>query len=394
MTHKLFSDRLSGKIRRQSAPFLWCVLMGMSDKCPDEDNLLHCAFMLDKVNKLLCDPISMNEKQLDSLQSTLFDFGSTFAAVFRVDISTKLHRLMRHVKHHIVHLGCLRRCSSEENEESYKQFKSIVENTNRHMHYLASQLLNVWVGRSQSFTDPDIDISDPNYDDPDTSITVHDEQISVKWSDFVCTASSIVDQLSGSCTPADVSQQVLQLKFNGSFNCKSLKAVRFPTTVAQCSSFMYKTLFGGDNVYGRSNRHDAVFATVRGQQTLGLVETVFAVRCHCKFTSVQRLVLLRLLTPTATVHGNHKVDILFGHKRFTYDRSQYGHIHVALVPATSLLRPAMVVVDHYWIKQTYGLSTTTEHLRDDQQTQMSMAFFLVNGFNIYRRRQRIGNADS
>lgn len=55
----------------------------------------------------------------------MFDFGLQMSDLFNVDVSMKLHSLMRHVDDHLTHLGCIRRGSSEENEMAHKEFKML-----------------------------------------------------------------------------------------------------------------------------------------------------------------------------------------------------------------------------------------------------------------------------
>lgn len=381
---------LSAKIRRQSAPFIWCVLMGVSSLSPDDDELLQCAFLLSTVNNFLCNPIELTEEDIDKWQSYLFDFGSQFASVFKVDISTKLHRVMRHFKNHLINLGCLRRGSSEENEMRHKDFKAIVENTNHHLDSLSTQLLNIWVGQTSVHF-----ASDTDDDDCPTDVAVdensNDEEESggeVVFSKAVSDSIALVDGLSGQSSPEDVVNKVLQLKQNGSSVWVKHKSVQFSPTVPRYNDLLHKTVLGGTSVYGRHNRHDAIFATVNGVETLALVDTVFGLRRRCDGTSTDRLVLLRLLAKVDTVDGNHKVEAHFGHKRFKHHLSEHSYIMLALVPATNLLRPAMVVVDPYWFRRTHGLTRTADEVPDTQETQSTIAFFLLKDFNFYHRRQR------
>lgn len=62
--------------------------------------------------------------------------------VFQVKVKTKINRVMCHVHHHLVTLGCIRRGSSEENEMTQKQLKYLYNGTNKHMDFIAAQLLN------------------------------------------------------------------------------------------------------------------------------------------------------------------------------------------------------------------------------------------------------------
>lgn len=45
--------------------------------------------------------------RINHRQNVLFEFGKLLTSIFSVDLSTKLHRLMRHIKNHIVNRGCI-----------------------------------------------------------------------------------------------------------------------------------------------------------------------------------------------------------------------------------------------------------------------------------------------
>lgn len=47
-------------------------------------------------------------------QRYIIDFSFYMVHMFEVDLSAKLLRPMRHIDHHLIHLGFIRRLSSEE----------------------------------------------------------------------------------------------------------------------------------------------------------------------------------------------------------------------------------------------------------------------------------------
>lgn len=96
---------ISGNIRRESVPFLWVCIMGLADFIPDPDPLLQCALRLDVVNDVLCTPSAWILSEINAWQRYVLEFSIWMAEVFNVHVSTKLHRLMRHVDHHLIHLG-------------------------------------------------------------------------------------------------------------------------------------------------------------------------------------------------------------------------------------------------------------------------------------------------
>lgn len=110
--------------------------------------------------------------KLNHRKKLFLEFGSQFSNLFNVDISTKLHHLIHHVTDYILHHGCIRRGNSEDNEGEHKQFKSLFNNTKRHIHSIASQLLTSWVHSYDQTTNTDdcnalsdlYDSIDSNYD--------------------------------------------------------------------------------------------------------------------------------------------------------------------------------------------------------------------------------------
>lgn len=85
---------------------------------------------------------------------------------FNLHITTKLHRLMRHVCNHFLFLGCLRRGSSEANEKLNKRVKENFNNTNKHIAHIAPQLLRA---ESDSLQAPSTLVmnGDNNYEEAD-----------------------------------------------------------------------------------------------------------------------------------------------------------------------------------------------------------------------------------
>lgn len=134
---------ISGKIRRLSAPFLWYCLMGVSYQIPDSGHLLFCVLKLDIVNSFLCVSVHRTEDSIIEWQNYLFSFGKYMASLFGVDITTKLHRIMRHVRDHIIMLGCINRGSAEDNEIMHKVFKNGYSDKNKHIENIAPQLLQL-----------------------------------------------------------------------------------------------------------------------------------------------------------------------------------------------------------------------------------------------------------
>lgn len=88
-------------------------------------------------------------------QRSMFAFGRELATFFKIDVKTKMHHLVRHVDHHLIHLGCIRRCWYEETEMVHNKFKILYSNSNKHLDDISPQLLKTWIqlpGPSDSIT--------------------------------------------------------------------------------------------------------------------------------------------------------------------------------------------------------------------------------------------------
>lgn len=92
---------ISGKFWGQSTPFLWCCLVLISDCKPDNDCPLKCAVQPDSINAVLCQPTAIKAPSIEQWKGFLFGFGRCMAQLFNVNVSTKVHRLMRHFGDHL-----------------------------------------------------------------------------------------------------------------------------------------------------------------------------------------------------------------------------------------------------------------------------------------------------
>lgn len=74
---------------------------------------------------------------------------------------------MRKVEHHLIHMGCLQRGSSEENEIVHKELKVLYNSTNKHLDSIASQILTTWIGVQDQISN----FCDNSLDNPSQTIT-------------------------------------------------------------------------------------------------------------------------------------------------------------------------------------------------------------------------------
>lgn len=184
------------------------------------------------------------------------------------EISTKYHRTMRHIYDHITSMGCICCGSTEENEQTHTQFKQLYNNTNKHIGCIAAQLLASWVDTSNlsdSETESDSD------DDIPTSIQPVPQDDKDNWSSIMAQDEHRVHSLSGVRSPADIFDKILSLQINCASTWRRFKCVQFYPPVPRYKDFISKTVFGGQNIYGRRDRHDAVLFNFNGCQRIGLI---------------------------------------------------------------------------------------------------------------------------
>lgn len=139
---------MSGKLRRQYLPFLWVVIIGLSgDTVPDDDPLLQASLLLSKAQAELNRPNTApenrhrTEENIDRLATLCFQAGAAVSKALGLQINTKLHRVMRHIRDHIVSFGCIRRGYTDTNETMHKEVKTAYKCTNKRNHEIAFQLM-------------------------------------------------------------------------------------------------------------------------------------------------------------------------------------------------------------------------------------------------------------
>lgn len=94
----------SGKISLQSAALLWCCFMGVNDIQPNSDNLLQCELKFSAVDWFFSNSDAFRTNKRNAFQPYLLEFGQTMDETFNMDVTTKLHRSMRHVADHLIFL--------------------------------------------------------------------------------------------------------------------------------------------------------------------------------------------------------------------------------------------------------------------------------------------------
>lgn len=115
--------------------------MGMCHSIPDSDPLLQCALQRGVVNSFLCKTTAQTYKEIKQWKQYVFNFGKNMDNCFQVDISTMLHRLMRHVNHQLLWICFIRRYTSEQKELRQKHFKAACTNPNKNVLKIVPQFI-------------------------------------------------------------------------------------------------------------------------------------------------------------------------------------------------------------------------------------------------------------
>lgn len=372
---------MSGKIRRLSAPFLWVCVMGVSDKNPDEDDLLQCALNLDKVNQFLCSANNISVRHLtiakiNEWQEFIFDFGRQMSMTFDKDVTTKLHRLMRHVKDQLSMHGCIRRSSTEENEHEHIKHKKAYRLTNKHLDSIGVQLLRAHVHSDEVCSSSDSESGDEDNDLPSS--------LSTTWNHLQSIASETINSMSGSFHPRQISSCILEKKdpVNGRHYFRALKRFSLDKRCVPIARHLkHRSLCSGDVVYGKPNRHDSVEFVQDFVPCIGTIESILAPN-GCGYSNSMRILLVRLLVEVPPDDGNSLVVNKFGHTRYRYDTSDMFRVKTVCVIRSAIIKPAIVVLDPYWAKCRFGLTTRLKDIPDSDELRCEVRFFHVKGVSL------------
>lgn len=331
--------------------------MGLSRNQPDDDELVQCALRLDIVSHVLCQYSKWTEQDIRRWQNYFFQFGLLMSRTFRVDVSTKLHRFMRHVDTHLVHLGCIRRGSSEENEMVHKEFKALYNFTIKHIATIASQILTNWVHCDQKFddnTDVDHSVSSDGLSSSDFEEHPSFTPSSFPSDNIITNTIRLVSELSGTIPHTDTPSYIATVVHNGVQVWRKVKRLPFHPSVPNYENLLHKSAFARSVVHGRRNRQDAVLYTSDSASQVGIIDSIFCLSVASPPYS-QTFALILRLHEVQTDSSNCAVVHQYGHGRCRYTIAPDGHIYVQFMQSLSILQPIALVVDPYWLTETYGV---------------------------------------
>lgn len=149
-------------------------------------------------------------------------FDQNLADTFQVDVSTKVHRPMRHVNDHMKNLGSIMRYSYEENEYMHIDFKQCYNNTNRHMSTIAQQFLQSGIPR---ITIPDA-YSQESFKTEEQSYVQHAQiEITNLWSNMVRASTQTGEEMGRRIPPNYILRYLLSHQTSGVYTWCLLKRV-------------------------------------------------------------------------------------------------------------------------------------------------------------------------
>lgn len=209
------------------------------------------------------------------------------AHMFQVNVSTNLNRLMRHVDHHFIHLGCFRRGSSEENETAYKDWKGFTTQAPRHnvtpvvknmgsLDRSSGRHCRHWFGHASS-----------------AGCQTNSFHISHWFSSASSGSIAFVNTLSFINPQNVIVQRILLQELNVLRSLRCLIWIQICPHVRYFNTFLYISLFAGSILYGKRDRHDGVLFCNGNINNIWVLEAIFQYYQPI-FPASDRFVLIRL----------------------------------------------------------------------------------------------------
>lgn len=381
------SSGMTGKIRRDLCPFMWYSVLGLSKHQPDDDPLLQLYLLADSISSQLSaynqniHEKGMTEDNINSLQEQCFVFTKASCDLLEIPVNTKEHRLMHHVRDHLMDFGMIVFGSTSFNERMHKRYKQVYRNTNKHLHNLSSQLIaNLREMQCAEHSNVDHLVSPGNVMKPCNRACIcmqHDSCYTQQVDD----AQTIVEQ------HCDISSR---LNYLFTYKSKSLRRTWKELSRLTLDmkidwmengtedEYVYDKRFTVHRrrVTNESVRNDAVVYEHDGVRRVGLVQSIIQNSTY----TCRRNLIIRRLRQIKPDDGNRKLTDTFGHLRYMYHLTHEGNVMLDLVPSYDIRCPCVIVLDPIWHANIYGIRTRLTPSKEDDYESRKSKFFLVNGF--------------
>ena len=394
---------IPGKTRRQQCPFIWVCLMGLNQSVdPDQDELLEAAMCLSKVQvelNLINKPSSSLHRtaaNIDMLQKEGFKLGILYQSATGNNVSTKLHRIMRHIQNQLYNFGCTRIGYTDENEQMHKVTKKGYRSTDHKRLKLAPQLLQSRICVEMANESPD------QFSPSETQLLLS-QRTAFRNEDEENTCKISGEQNCEEVPTEELFPGPILRKMQQIVNCErdpmrlenGLLQMRHPTTMSllwtkiKSKKILRKlswltqqgvqkdVLYATDDFRG-FKRHDFVEYNNEEETHYGRLQALLQ---RNDYPTVS-IALIRRLKEVKPQQGNTKVVELYGHRRFAYSHFEStpyepGDVMLDVILTEHIQRPVVMVYDPYHTTKRLGPNYRSEKIPDTLSERRQCKFFLV-----------------
>lgn len=384
---------MTGLVRRQTCPFLWVCVLGLNSKVsPDNDPLVQAALELDFIHSELLgtnapvQAMHCSQSWIQQLQSRAFALGVQFVELFDISISTKLHRVMRHLESHLTSFGMLRWGANDGNEKLHKLLKAAYLFSNKKPKELAVQLVNTgYANTSDILNSEDNNDAHPNLQE--TSSHHH-----------LCAAMSVtVPILNSNDTITSRIEAISNLKYTSRkavvWTAVSYITVDINLPWSTDIRHQYVTeqfTFRGWCTNSHDVRMDGCVYSLDGSSMQGFIQKIIRLNRFRNNT----FVVIRRLKPAQSDPGNTFPSDRYGHRRFQCAVTEHGRVVLDLVPIASIQYPLFLLMDPTVLAENIGIYATDVSAMECDEHLTKSRFFAIRTVSLTSFRESVsGEAD-
>ena len=398
---------MTGKIRRQSLPFLWVVLMGMNpSRDPDDDSLIQCALLMNHVYSKMAGINQHRAMQrrywfdIAELETDCCRLGHALISTFGIKMSTKIHRIASHVGDHLRDFGDFYFGSTGENELIHKDTKGAYVAAYKHGDTLAKQLLNNRVGAEEFQTAAHIQ-KRRKFSVRHESERIHivprvpDEKQT--WNQVVYEKEKYI---------AETAHKAMETSMQPSEHVMSvLSDIRKPLSGGKLFRILKRTSIRASFSWMHERPLQHIFCQSRKPEGNSRIDFVAYTETYCpEYSSsiindaehpvqhgqlvailqsgnthklAAKVVVVRKMQPCAPASGNKKVVEEFGFTRLEYTLNEVQDFSLAVIPLSQVLHRVCVVPDMHWVSKKYGIQRRLNEPFSSKTERAEAKFFVI-----------------
>lgn len=217
----------------------------------------------------------LNEIDVSRWKRFFFELGRLYCPALDIDVSTKVHRTMRQIDHHLLYHGFIRCGSTEEPESEHQKWKSVYHKTNHHRVSIAVQVVSKLPHSVDVDTSIESESDQVDYDEVQPENHVEIEQ---EWFLLFIELYQLVRSMSGQYSPSLIIAHILSMTYEQS--TRSVWRVCKRATLNKkhdiYNRLRHKTVYAGHRVYRKLNRYDAVEYSMEDGSSIGVIDTIIA----------------------------------------------------------------------------------------------------------------------